>query len=550
MKSPKPTLRVRVLAPSLAAVLAALPLAGCSTEGGHGSEGERADAATRPELQRFYGQRLKWRDCGDVECARLTVPRDYAHPGDGKTFVLPVARAATADEGRRIGTLVYNPGGPGESGVADLKEGGAESFGAEARARFDIVSFDPRGVAGSRPALDCPEDEEDTAEDDGAGAQPPVPRTAAARAQALADARAEATACRRGSRGLLQHVGTRDVARDLDVLRAALGERKLTYVGWSYGTHLGSRYAEQFPRRVRAMVLDGAVDPSLGWAQRALSEGTGFRRAVDDYATRCADVVGTGCPGASPKEIRRLIHGLYARAEHDPLPVEGEEEGLGATEVVDAVSMAMYTPEEQWKPLSAALRAAARGDGTKLAELSEAEMDEEAETDEEADGSGAPEPAPRSRSAGTAVDDSDGPGDASLDNSDAAILAVSCADTAYPRTAEPYWDALDRAEKKAGLYGVSSVLSVLACKDLPTGTPKPRRVAAEGVAPVLVVGTTGDPATPYEEAESLAEQFPGGMLLTYEAPGHTAYGRGDACVTKRVDGYLVGLRAVPDGTTC
>lgn len=533
MKSPKHTLRVRVLAPSLAAALAALPLAGCSTEGG--SAREEGDAATRPELRRFYGQRLKWRDCGDVECARLTVPRDYAHPGDGKTFVLPVARAATADEGRRVGTLVYNPGGPGESGVADLKEGGAESFGAKARARFDIVSFDPRGVAGSRPALDCPEneedeeDEEDTAEDDGAEEQPPVPRTAAARARALADARAEATACRKGSPGLLQHVGTRDAARDLDVLRAALGERKLTYVGWSYGTHLGTRYAEQFPRRVRAMVLDGAVDPSLGWAQRALSEATGFRRAVDDYAAQCADVVGKGCPGAGPEEIRRLIRGLYARAEHDPLPVDGEEEGLGAAEVADAVSMAMYTPEDEWKPLSAALRAAARGDGTKLAELSEA------------DDAG---PAARARRAGAAADE--GP----VDNSDAAILAVSCADTAYPRAAEPYWDALDRAEKKAGLYGVSSVLSVLACKDLPTGTQQPRRVTAEGVPPVLVVGTTGDPATPYEEAESLAEQFPGGMLLTYEAPGHTAYGRGDACVTKRVDDYLVGLREVPDGTTC
>ncbi|WP_234334237.1 alpha/beta hydrolase [Streptomyces sp. NRRL B-1347] len=543
MKSPKSlrhTARMRVLALPLA-VLTALSLAGCTTEDGRAQQRADADPATRPELQRFYGQRLKWRDCGDVQCARLTVPRDYAHPGDGKTFVLPVARAVTDDEERRVGTLVYNPGGPGESGVADLKEGGVESFGAKARARFDIVSFDPRGVAGSRPALDCPEEEEDTAGDgagSGSGEQPPVPRTAAARARALADARAEATACRKGSHGLLRHVGTQDVARDLDVLRAALGERKLTYVGWSYGTHLGTRYAEQFPRRVRAMVLDGAVDPSLGWERRALSEATGFRRAVDDYATRCADVVGRGCPGDSPGEIRRLIQGLYESTEHDPLPVDGDEEGLGTTDVVDAVSLAMYTPEDEWKPLSAALRAAARGDGTKLAELSEAD---------------APEPAARSRGKGKRA--SKAPVDnraskAPVDNSDAAILAVSCADTAYPRTAEPYWDALERAERKAGLYGVSSVVSVLACKDLPSGTQQPRRVEAEGVPPVLVIGTTGDPATPYEEAESLADQFPGGMLLTYEAPGHTAYGRGGACVTQRVDDYLVGLREVPDGTTC
>ncbi|GGV09340.1 proteinase [Streptomyces spectabilis] len=522
---------MRVLALPLA-VLTALPLAGCTTEGSRGSARQHADAdpAARPELQRFYRQKLTWRECGDVECARLTVPRDYAHPGDGKTFVLPVARAATDDEERRVGTLVYNPGGPGESGVADLKDGGAESFGAKARAGFDIVSFDPRGVAGSRPALDCPEEEDE--QEDAAEEQPPVPRTAAARAQALADARAEATACRKGSRGLLRHVGTQDVARDLDVLRAALGERKLTYVGWSYGTHLGTRYAEQFPRRVRAMVLDGAVDPSLGWAQRALSEGTGFRRAVDDYAKRCAEVVGSGCPGESPGEIRRLIEDLYERTEHEPLPVDGEEEGLGTTDVVDAVSLAMYAPEDDWKPLSAALRAGARGDGTKLAELSEAEE---------------PGPAARLRGKGERGErESDG----AVDNSDAAILAVSCADTAYPRTAEPYWDALERAEGKAGLYGVSSVLSVLACKDLPSGTQRPRRVAADGVPPVLVVGTTGDPATPYEEAESVAEQFPGGMLLTYEAPGHTAYGRAGACVTKRVDDYLVGLREVPDGTTC
>ncbi|MBB5101096.1 alpha/beta hydrolase [Streptomyces spectabilis] len=531
LKSLRHSARMRVLALPLA-VLTALPLAGCTTEGSRGSARQHADAdpAARPELQRFYRQKLTWRECGDVECARLTVPRDYAHPGDGKTFVLPVARAATDDEERRVGTLVYNPGGPGESGVADLKDGGAESFGAKARAGFDIVSFDPRGVAGSRPALDCPEEEDE--QEDAAEEQPPVPRTAAARAQALADARAEATACRKGSRGLLRHVGTQDVARDLDVLRAALGERKLTYVGWSYGTHLGTRYAEQFPRRVRAMVLDGAVDPSLGWAQRALSEGTGFRRAVDDYAKRCAEVVGSGCPGESPGEIRRLIEDLYERTEHEPLPVDGEEEGLGTTDVVDAVSLAMYAPEDDWKPLSAALRAGARGDGTKLAELSEAEE---------------PGPAARLRGKGERGErESDG----AVDNSDAAILAVSCADTAYPRTAEPYWDALERAEGKAGLYGVSSVLSVLACKDLPSGTQRPRRVAADGVPPVLVVGTTGDPATPYEEAESVAEQFPGGMLLTYEAPGHTAYGRAGACVTKRVDDYLVGLREVPDGTTC
>ncbi|MCX4670141.1 alpha/beta hydrolase [Streptomyces sp. NBC_01381] len=498
------------LALTLAVLIVAASLGGCTA----------AEGST-PELKRFYGQQLKWKDCGDLQCARLTVPMDYDRPGNGKTFVLPVAKAATADPDKRIGSLVYNPGGPGASGVSDLKDDGGETFSAAVRARFDIVSFDPRGVGGSTPAVKCAEPDDTGTDTD--TPEPLRPDTAADRSRVIAGADAQAEACREKSRRILRHVGTDDAARDMDVLRAAIGDRKLTYLGWSYGTSLGTSYAEQFPRRVRALALDGAVDPSLDWQQRAISQGAGFRRAVDDYAEYCADFAGDSCPGATPQEISELIDGLYEETAREPLPADGDAYDVDARTLLDVVTTAMYTPEADWKDLSEALSAAADGDGTPLADLAEG------------DGEGATESRSRPRA---------------VDNSDSAILAVSCLDTPHPRNAAPYWNALAPAEKAAGVYGTSSVLDELTCRDWPAGTQRPHRVRADGVPPVLVVGTTGDPATPYEEAESLADQFPGGMLLTYEGVGHTAYGRGDACVTRAVDDYLIDREPVRKGKTC
>ncbi|MGW8763696.1 alpha/beta hydrolase [Streptomyces sp. NPDC055815] len=542
------TARRRALVLALA-VLGTTSLAACTA--GPGQDGNRprpsaspADPAARPDLRRFYGQKLVWRPCGDVRCATLTVPRDYSRPGDGKTFVLPVAKAATALPGKRLGSLVLNPGGPGEPGAKLVQDGVADEIGRGVRDRFDVVSFDPRGVGGSKPALTCrtadePESADGTPTDHGTEAAdetPLHPRTDAERAEALADARAQAAACRKASGPLLPHVGTEDAARDLDVLRAALGERALTYVGWSYGTSLGTSYAEQFPRRVRAMVLDGAVDPSLDWRQRVLGQSTGFRDAVDAYAESCADVVGEGCPGGSPEEIRALIDRLLERTRRAPLTVEGSEEGLGATGLVSALSLSMYTPEAQWEGLSAALRAAEGGDGTQLAALAAGE-EEAPDEDADADADATP-------------DDQEGTaGDVPEDNSEAALIAVNCLDVPHPRDAQAYWDALAPADKAAGVYGTSGVTSELVCKDWPAGTQRPHRVRAPGVPPVLVVGTEGDPATPYEEAVSLARQFPGGMLLSLRAPGHTGYGR-DACVDAKVEAYLVSLTKVRPGTMC
>lgn len=539
--------RRATLAATALALLGALSLTACTSGAVPGTNTVRPpDPASRADLEPFYSQRLEWTGCATdgYECARLTVPLDYARPGNGRTFVLPVARAAATGPGRRIGSLVYNPGGPGAGGVSSLEEGMDEAFGAAVRARFDIVSFDLRGVDGSVPALTCepaeeeaeepePEEEDSTTEEAFDPAAPLYPRTEADRTEAASGARTAAEDCEKHSGPILRHVGTEDAARDLDVLRAALGERRLTYLGWSYGTSLGTSYAEQFPRRVRAMVLDGAIDPSLDWSQRVISQSAGFRRSVDDYAERCAEIAGDSCPGRSPEEIRALIERLYQRAEHEPLPVAedstyAEYGGMDATAVLDAVSMAMYTPEDQWEPLSEALREADRGDATKLGALDEEEAEtHDAETVEEDSTPGIP-----------------------ADNSDAALTAVNCLDVPHPRALRPYWDALAPADRAAGVYGTVGVTAELTCRDWPSGDRRPHRVEADGVPPVLVVGTTGDPATPYEESVSLAEQFPQGMLLTYEGLGHTAYGRGDDCVTAKVDAYLVKGERIGPGTTC
>ncbi|MEU2657038.1 alpha/beta hydrolase [Streptomyces sp. NPDC007325] len=511
------------------------------------------DPATRTELRRFYGQKLTWSACGEAyQCAELTVPMDYARPENGRTFVLPVARAATAKPGRRIGAIIANPGGPGGSGVTSLlEEGMAEAFSAQVRERFDIVSFDPRGVGGSDPVLTCGADDESAREGAAAPesgeaamvADPFYPRTAPERTGVLAEAEREAERCARHSAGILPHVGTRDVARDVDVLRAVLGEKELTYFGWSYGTSLGTAYAEQFPRRVRAMVLDGAIDPSLEWSERAIGQGVGFQRAVTDYTRHCADFAGDSCPGSTPEERAQLIEGLFAKAAREPLPVPGQEYGVDADMLLTAVSMNMYTPEAQWKDLSEALADAERGDATRLAELAEAETETETETETPDDaGSG---------DSGTGTGPGPGHGhETPTDNEPAVLQAVNCFDTPHPRDEAAYWKALAPAHEAAGRYGTSSILTALTCKDWPRTTDRPHRVRAAGIEPVLVVGTTGDAATPYEEAEGLASQFPGGMLLTYEGFGHTAYGRGDVCVTRHVDAYLIDRRAVSPGTAC
>ncbi|MFI9275305.1 alpha/beta hydrolase [Kitasatospora sp. NPDC052896] len=540
-----PTIKRGSLILALAA-LGATTLAGChrTTEDASVQPAAAAptvDPAEQSALQTFYQQKPTWTPCGELQCATLTVPMDYAHPENGQTFTLPLARKAAADPAQRIGSLVFDPGGPGESGVGQLKDGALSSFSERTRARFDIVGFDPRGVAGSKPAIDCgPSDATD--QDQPASDDTPTsvyPTTDAERNAALADAARQVAACKAHSGAILPHVGTLDAARDLDVLRAALGDDKLSYLGWSYGTYLGTVYGELFPHRVRALVLDGAMDPSLTWSEQTLQQGKAFQKAVDDYAQQCATVAHDACPATTPDGIRKVITDLYARTSKHPLRIKGTTERLDENLLLTAVTTSMYTPEAQWPDLSEALRAAHNGDGTKLAELASPGISTQ---DNNSDDS--PDDSP---DAGSDLSDT---AEQAPDNSSVAITAVNCLDQPHPSDPQPYWDLMERANKEAGAIGTSTVLAELTCKDWPAGQQQPHRVHADGLPPVLVVGTTGDPATLYPWAQSLAAQLPGGMLLTYNGLGHTAYGRSNACVTDAVDAYLTDLKPVPSGTTC
>lgn len=513
---------------AVAAALAAGSLSGCTQDT---LDAAADDPAARADLRAFYRQKPQWKPCGEEECATLKVPKDYAAPGNGKTFTLPLIRVTATDTTRRSGSLIFNPGGPGESGVALLQDGGAESFSDRIRARFDIVGFDPRGVAGSKPAVDCGPEDEAEAQAEDAAPQPLHPATDEQRRAALADAENSVAACKRHSGSLLPHVGTADAARDMDVLRAVLGEDKLTYLGWSYGTSLGTTYGELFPWRVRAMVLDGAVDPSLDWSERARSQAAGFRKAVDDYAEHCAEVAGSACPADTPEGIRELLRSLYEQTAKEPLPVDDSAWGLDATTLHNAILTSMYTPEEQWEALSHGLSDAADGDGTRLDKIAAGEAD----SDENQDSGTEPEEQAE---------------ESHPDNSEAAITAVDCVDLPHPKNPQEYWKALDEAHRDDGNFGSQSVIAALGCKGWAHRGRGPHRVTAHGLPPVLVVGTTGDPSTPYREAQSLARQLPRGMLLTYEERGHTAYGRGNACVDDAVDSYLINLKPVKPGATC
>ena len=471
-----------------------------------------ASAALRATVRTFGAAKLGWRGCGDgFECARLTVPLDYDDPG-GQTIELSVIRLPARDRGRRIGSLVLNPGGPGGSGV-DFARQARDLLPDGIRQRFDTVSFDPRGVGESAP-VDCLTD----AELDELLAADPSPDTPAERKQLLDLSREEALKCARKSGRLLEHVGTVDTAKDLDVLRAALGDEKLTYVGYSYGTMLGARYAQQFPGNIRALVLDGAVDPMLDPREIAIAQAVGFERALDAFLEDC---VAQRCAFARHGAIGETYDRLMARIDRDPLPAASHPgRRLGPSEALFGVAAALYSRQYGWPVLRQGLeQAQSDGDGSTLLSL----FDSLVERDENGRYSNAVE----------------------------AQAAISCVDGMYEKDPRDYDADADAFEKQAPRFGRALAYGPVVCAYWaapPVSRPGPASV--EGAPPILVVGTTGDPATPYEWSRSLAGQLPG-VLLTYDGEGHTAYGydRSD-CVDRVVDAYLISLTVPKAGTRC
>ncbi|SDC97104.1 alpha/beta hydrolase [Actinokineospora iranica] len=469
-------------------------------------------------LERFYSQPLTWSDCRayihddesrtafvkrDIRCARLTVPLDYANPG-GREITIGVLRRQAAKA--RLGALVLNPGGPGGSGMSAAVSVATKAKRTELADRFDIVGFDPRGVGASEPRVRCltgPEMDADRID---------PPETTVADAEAENQDFAAKCAERTGV-DVLANIGTRDVVRDMDVLRSALGEEKLTYLGYSYGTRIGTAYAEAFPGNVRAMVLDGAVDPLEDPAQQAIGQAQGFEKALADYFAWCAER--PACVIKTKDDLRAKIDAL----ETAPLSVGGRR--LSASDATTGIAAALYS-DDVWPVLSDALAGLAKGSGVTLMLLADLYL-------------------------GRA---SDGEYSGSMD----ALIAVRCVDeprlTDRAKLAEVATRVAE-ATKGSFLTDTDPPLPALdPCAFWPApNTTEPHQPVVTGAPRLLVVSTTGDPATPHQAGVNLAKSLDA-RLLTYEATQHTAFLQGDECVDSVGIRYLVDLSLPAADMTC
>ena len=471
-----------------------------------------APAGEPSTLAAYYAQHLNWQPCdGGFECAQFAVPSEYAKP-DGPRFTLPVVKLPAADPAHRVGALVINPGGPGGSGV-QYALGARLEFPAAVLARFDIVGFDPRGVGASQPALNC----ENGPQLDTFFATDDEPSDPAQLARVVAASKQFAAQCERNSAALLPYVGTPDAARDMDVLRAALGESRLTYLGKSYGTYLGAWYAQLFPHRVRALVLDGSVDPATSSLDATIAQAQGFQGAFGSFAAWCLSA--PGCPlEGSVADAEAKVEALIARANSAPLAsrLDDGQVADGAM-LLYGVADALYS-RSSWPILKAALASAFTGDGTGLVELANQLYGRNPN--------------------GTY---------STLAN---AVTAIDCLDRPWPRSLAVWRSAASAAGKAAPMFGAALVWGSLACAYWPVPSYPQPQIKAAGAPPILVVGTLRDPATPYRWAQAMAGDLASGVLLGWNGDGHTAYGEGSACIDTIVNDYLIDLAVPRSGTVC
>lgn len=505
---------------ALVAITAPVLLSGCVGSSGHvippasplptTVSSPVEDPSARPELARFYRQQIAWSGCGEgFQCARVTVPVDWAKPAGG---TIQLAAKQLPASGRRIGSLLVNPGGPGVSGL-DFVDQARQQFGEPVRRVFDVVGWDPRGVGHSAP-VEC----YDVAQTDRFIAGDPTPDTPAEVNALVAAGRDLGENCRRKTGALLGHVDTISTVKDMDVLRAVLGDEQLSYYGASYGTFMGAWYAQEFPWRVGRLVLDGAIDPALTMDEYATGQAKGFYRGLRAFVADCQ--AKSRCPlrGTVDEGIAQLDR-LIQTADRNPLRT-GDASGRKLTEslFLVGVAMAMYL-DQLWPTLVRGLTEATRGDGNTLLSLADFYYERD-------------DPLAYTRTLG-------------------ANAAIYCLDHPESGTIDQAAALADTLQQKYPPQGRAMGWGVVSCNQWPVkAVLKPQRLTAEGAAPIIVVGTTGDPATPYEWAQGLASQLSSGRLLTWQGSGHTAYGQASDCVVRVVESYLV-AGVVPDrDTTC
>ena len=461
-------------------------------------------AATEPEplssLSQYETQELKWRDCyGNYQCSSLLVPIDYADLSQG-AFTLALLRFQALDQDRRIGSLLVNPGGPGSSGV-DYAYNAEYIVSPEILERFDIVGFDPRGV-GDSAAIKCLSD----AETDASFAADPKPDDEAEFALFISDARDYFAKCSQNTKHLINY-STLNSARDLEVLRAVLGDEKLNFLGKSYGTYLGTLFAELFPESVGRFVLDGAVDPNSSNREAVLGQAIGFESALNAFISNCLKISSCALTG-DLQSARTQVINLLAKTAITPLESKsGREvtEGL----VLLGIASALYDSESGWPVLRDAFKEATLGTGTSFLTLAD-------------------------QYAGRQENGS------YLSNENDALQVISCLDQNELETVSVFKKGVAEFSDRAPIFGPYLAYAGLACRYLPNlGRVEQIEIESINTKPILVIGTTRDPATPYKWAQSLAKIFSSALLITLDGDGHTGHGRGSTCVDSAVDRYLL-----------
>ncbi|HUQ56572.1 alpha/beta hydrolase [Lentzea sp.] len=518
--------------PRLLSVLLVIPLlASCTSviEGGAkpGVSLEKAGpAGTVPAgLEKFYGQQLGWQECAsfattgssrqaygskrDVECTRVQVPLDYAKP-DGDTITIGALRLKAT--GQKIGSLLINPGGPGASGMAAAAGMVADYRKTDLGKRFDLVGFDPRGIGASEPAVRCLTGQERDAE----RLDLDLDTSPAGIAQTEQENKAYADKCAAGTKfgaSMLANLGTRDVVKDMDVLRSALGDAKLSYVGYSYGTRIGTEYAETFPQNVRALVLDGAVDPAQDPLASLVAQAAGFQKAFDEFVKWCREKGDCPLSDDANTSFRNLTTPLIQK------PVDVGDRKLSYNDAITATIQALYS-EQLWPVLLNGLTELRNGKGRVLLALADAYYDR--------DDQGQYSTITDAFSAVHCVDDP------RLTDKNALLEAAK----AY-KAAAPFLD--DGNPPGAALDSCAFWPAPVTAR---TDPPK-----ADGIPPLLVISTTGDPATPYQAGVNLAKAL-NSRLLTFEGVQHTVFLQGEKCVDDAGVKYLIDQTLPADGTRC
>ncbi|MFC5850604.1 alpha/beta hydrolase [Streptomyces chlorus] len=510
------------------AVLAAATLTACDPDV------EDDGAAAIPAVPAALGeQKLDWAACpapsaaqggGEKpedmpdgttwQCATMKAPLDYAKP-DGRTIDIALVRARAAkDSGKKsLGSLVFNFGGPGGSGVPMLPAFAADEY-LELHKRYDLVSFDPRGV-GNSAGVKCLDDKAM----DAWMAQDSTPDDAAEEKALTTGGSVYARACKSNSGGVLEYVGTQEAARDLDLMRQVLGDDKLNYFGISYGTQLGGVYAHLFPKNVGRTVFDAVVDPTEDFAAGLLGQTEGFEGALQNFLKDCVKQEKCFFEGKDPAQGEKEITELLGSLDAKPLPAEDEDRVLTQSQAFTGIITALYS-QDSWSWLSLALEAAKKGEGGGLLWLADSYSERTP--------------------------------DGSYANSSFANTAVNCADYKDRFTVEDVRGRLPEFRKASPVFGDMMAWGLLACTDWSVeGQASTVDVKADGAGPVLVIGNTGDPATPYEGAKKMADELGRGVgvHLTVEGEGHGTYGV-NKCLTKIVDKYLLEGAVPRNDTVC